>query len=145
MKIIDGNTIIKHTATYIELNLFVKDISKTVEFYRILGFYLPEGSETKSYVKVENSTIHLAFYSYQAVQEYFEGKIILNGAKTPFELAIKMNTAEEVDLLYNKIVLSGYKSFKPPSDAPWKQRVAFVKDPDGNLIEITANREINNK
>ena len=114
-------------------------MSKTVYFYRLLGLNIPSGSETKSYVRVESATLNFSFYRDTLVKEYFGEKIDLQIKGMPFEIAVRKNTSEEVDMVYNKIVLSGYQSFKPPSTASWGQRVAFVIDPDGNLIEITAD------
>ena len=41
-----------------------------------------------------------------------------------------------VDNAYAELVVSGAKAVTPPQDRPWGQRTAYVRDPDGNLIEL---------
>jgi uncharacterized glyoxalase superfamily protein PhnB len=41
-----------------------------------------------------------------------------------------------VDNAYAELVVSGAAAVTPPADRPWGQRTAYVRDPDGNLIEL---------
>ena len=62
--------------------------------------------------------------------EYVKG---LNGHT---ELALYVDTFEEVDTEYEKAVSKGAVSVLAPETEPWGQRTCYIADPEGNLIEI---------
>lgn len=62
--------------------------------------------------------------------EYVKG---LNGHS---EIALYVDTFEEVDLEYEKAIRNGATSVLEPTTEPWGQRTCFIADPEGNLIEI---------
>ena len=69
--------------------------------------------------------------TYRAMMgEYIKG---LNGH---FELALYVDTFEEVDEAYKKAVENGATSVLEPELEPWGQRTCYIADPEGNLIEI---------
>ena len=121
------------------INIFVKNMSQTIQFYKLLGLKFNDGDEKKSYVKVSFSGIFLCFYEQEIVTDYF--KTINFGSSNNFELSFRVKSASKVDELYNTLMNAGYQeqSFKKPSNADWGQRTAFILDPDGNLIEICAH------
>ena len=62
--------------------------------------------------------------------EYLKG---LNGH---FEIALYVDTFEEVDEEYAKAINKGAVSVLEPTTEPWGQRTCYIADPEGNLIEI---------
>ena len=62
--------------------------------------------------------------------EYVKG---LNGH---FELALYVDTFEEVDLAFKRAVENGATAVMEPELEPWGQRTCYIADPEGNLIEI---------
>ena len=62
--------------------------------------------------------------------EYVKG---LNGH---FELALYVDTFDEVDIEYDKAISKGATSVLAPTTEPWGQRTCYIADPEGNLIEI---------
>ena len=62
--------------------------------------------------------------------EYIKG---LNGHS---EIALYVDTFEEVDEAYKKAVENGATSVLEPELEPWGQRTCYIADPEGNLIEI---------
>ena len=62
--------------------------------------------------------------------EYLKG---LNGH---FEIALYVDTFEEVDSEYAKAVEKGAQSVLEPTTELWGQRTCYIADPEGNLIEI---------
>jgi uncharacterized glyoxalase superfamily protein PhnB len=62
--------------------------------------------------------------------EYVKG---LNGH---FELALYVDTFDEVDAAYNRVIEKGATSVLAPTTEPWGQRTCYIADPEGNLIEI---------
>ena len=120
------------------INIFVSDMKLTLDFYSQLGFTFTEKDYTKNYVKVNFQDVSLCFYSFNIVQEYFNDNSIDSSNKHSFELSFRLEKPIEVDQLYYKLTKAGFKSFKEPSDSDWDQRVAFVVDPNNNLIELCA-------
>lgn len=43
---------------------------------------------------------------------------------------------DDVDAVHGAAVDAGASSVMPPSDMPWGERVAQVRDPDGNLLHL---------
>ncbi|WP_224241378.1 VOC family protein [Hyalangium gracile] len=44
---------------------------------------------------------------------------------------------EDVDATTERLRAGGVPIVLPPSDQPWGERVAYVSDPDGNLVMLT--------
>ena len=120
------------------INLFVQNMKKTLFFYGLLGFTFSEDDYEKSYVKLNTSSVSLCFYSQDTVNEFFNSELIHSNSSHQFELSFRVDKPEEVDTIYNKMIEQGYNSFRKPENSTWNQRVAFLKDPDNNLIEINA-------
>ena len=53
-----------------------------------------------------------------------------------FEIALYVDTFEEVDMEYTKAIEKGARSVLEPTTEPWGQRTCYIADPEGNLIEI---------
>ena len=117
--------------------LFVNDMATMVRFYRdVLGFEIKEGEDAGNVYLVKDGTLFLLFgrkdfeNMTSAKYEYVKGN---NGH---FEIALYVDTFEEVDLEYEKAVSKGAVSVLVPTTEPWGQRTCYIADPEGNLIEI---------
>ncbi|MBQ2265430.1 MAG: VOC family protein, partial [Oscillospiraceae bacterium] len=62
--------------------------------------------------------------------QYVKG---LNGHS---EIALYVDTFEEVDAEYARAIENGAVSVLAPETEPWGQRTCYIADPEGNLIEI---------
>ena len=60
----------------------------------------------------------------------------LKGVNAHSEMALYVDTYEEVDLQYKKAIAHGAASLLEPTTEPWGQRTCFIADPEGNIIEI---------
>ena len=117
--------------------LFVEDMAKMVRFYRdVLGFEIREEENTSNVYLLKDGTLFL-LYSRRDFEkmtgrryEYVRG---LNGHS---ELALYVDTFEEVDAAYKKAVENGAVPVLEPELEPWGQRTCYIADPEGNLIEI---------
>ncbi|TDN91362.1 VOC family protein [Microbacterium sp. BK668] len=45
---------------------------------------------------------------------------------------------DDVDATFSRWIASGGSARQPPDDMPWGERVAQVRDPDGNLVNLGA-------
>lgn len=120
------------------INLFVSDMKNTLSFYETLGLKFSSEDFAKDYVKKEYNSVALCFYTKKIVKDFFNNLNITNSINNSYELSFRVDNKEDVDSIYNKLVKKGYKSIKDPENSSWNQRVAFVHDPDNNLIEICA-------
>ena len=117
--------------------LFVNDMKVMIRFYRdVLGFEISEDENTSNVYLVKDGTLFLLYgrKDFENMTgrkyEYIKG---LNGHS---EIALYVDTFEEVDIEYNKAVAKGAVSVLEPVTEPWGQRTCYIADPEGNLIEI---------
>ena len=52
------------------------------------------------------------------------------------EIALYVDTFEEVDRAFAQVVAKGAAPVLEPVTQPWGQRTCYVADPEGNLVEI---------
>ncbi|MBQ9208416.1 MAG: VOC family protein [Oscillospiraceae bacterium] len=117
--------------------LFVDDMAVMIRFYRdVLGFEIKESEDTENVYLVKDGTLFL-LYGRQDFEkmthrryEYIKG---LNGH---FEIALYVDTFDEVDAVFKRAVESGATTVLEPELEPWGQRTCYIADPEGNLIEI---------
>lgn len=117
--------------------LFVKDMGTMIRFYRdVLGFEIKESENTENVYLVKDGTLFLLYgrNDFEKMTsrryEYVKG---LNGHS---EMALYVDTFEEVDEQYEKALANGAKGVLAPETEPWGQRTCYIADPEGNLIEI---------
>ena len=117
--------------------LFVNDMGKVIRFYRdVLGFEIKENEETSNVYLVKDGTLFLLYgrKDFEKMTsrryEYVKG---LNGHS---EIALYVDTFEEVDQAFKNAVAAGAKPILEPNTEPWGQRTCYIADPEGNLIEI---------
>jgi lactoylglutathione lyase len=111
----------------------VTDLDRSLEFYvGLLG--LPLGHRSGQYAQLDTGPTRLALYQREAMAA------ILGQALSPpepgapgFEIGFKV---PDVDAAYAELVAAGAEGAAPPVDRPWGQRTAYVRDPDGHLVEL---------
>ena len=117
--------------------LLVEDMGKMIRFYRdVLGFGIRENEDADNVYLVKDGTLFL-LYGRKAFEkmthrryEYVRG---LNGHA---EIALYVDTFEEVDEAFGNAVAHGAAPVLEPETEPWGQRTCYIADPEGNLIEI---------
>lgn len=117
--------------------LFVEDMAKMIRFYRdVLEFEIKESEDAKNVYLVKDGTLFMLYgrkdfeEMTSASFEYIKGK---NGH---FEIALYVDTFEEVDEKYKEVIAKGATAVLEPTMEPWGQRTCYIADPEGNLIEI---------
>ena len=117
--------------------LFVNDMGKMIRFYRdVLGFEIQEAEDASNVYLLKDGTLFLLYgrTDFEAMTgrtyEYVKG---LNGHS---ELALYVDTFDEVDAAFRETVSKGAQPVMEPTTEPWGQRTCYIADPEGNLIEI---------
>lgn len=119
------------------IGLFVKDMATMVRFYRdVLGFEIKEGEDAANVYLIKDGTLFM-LYSRKNFENITSRKYeYINGFNGHFEIALYVNTFEEVDECFAEVVSKGATPILEPKTEKWGQRTCYIADPEGNLIEI---------
>ncbi|WP_214833977.1 VOC family protein [Exiguobacterium sp. E4787] len=118
------------------IGIVVEDMTRALDFYRMLGLSIPESSNEEAHVEVDDGRVRLAFDTVEVAESVYGEWNPATGHRV--ELAFLCDSRNELDACYEAIVGHGYASHREPWDAFWGQRYAIVIDPDGNLISLFA-------
>uniref|UniRef100_UPI00402692E2 VOC family protein n=1 Tax=Eubacterium sp. TaxID=142586 RepID=UPI00402692E2 len=117
--------------------IFVKDMAKMIQFYRdVLGFEIKESEDTANVYLIKDETLFMLYG-----RKDFEGMTsrkyeYIKGLNGHFEIALYVDTYDEVDKTFAKVVSNGAVPVLEPATEPWGQRTCYIADPEGNLVEI---------
>lgn len=127
--------------------LFVDDMPAMVRFYRdVLGFEIAEGEDAVNVYLVKDGTLFMLYERKNFEKMTSRRYEYLKGFNAHFEIALYVDTFEEVDKEYARIVAQGGRSVLEPETEPWGQRTCYIADPEGNLVEIGSfNRPFESK
>lgn len=117
--------------------LYVADVSKTVAFYtNAFGFTQQFISPGNEYAELTTGSTTLSFAATTLAKTNLpDGFIHSNIADKPFGIEIGFTT-DDVKQVFTKAVKAGATPVQEAKTKPWGQTVAYVRDPDGFLIEI---------
>ena len=117
--------------------LFVEDMAKMICFYRdVLGFEIKEDDDTSNVYLIKDDTLFL-LYGRKDFEKMTSRKYeYIKGLNGHTEIALYVDSFEEVDIEYEKAISKGAVSVLEPVTEPWGQRTCYIADPEGNLIEI---------
>ena len=119
------------------VGIFVNDMATMVRFYRdVLGFEITEGEDTENVYLVKDGTLFM-LYERKNFEKMTSRKYeYLKGINGHYEIALYVDTFEEVDAQYARVTAMGAQPVLEPTTEPWGQRTCYIADPEGNLIEI---------
>jgi len=123
--------------------LLVSNFAECFRFYRdVMGLEVTWGSEDDSYAAFtdrEGKETTLALFRRRAMAE------VVGTADLPFETVCQDRFAlivevEDLDGLVEELRGRGVQFVPGPQDYPdWGIRSAYLRDPDGNLIELSSS------
>lgn len=109
----------------IYVNLPVKNILKTKEFWSNLGFSINEQiSDERAVCIVMSDTIFVMFITEEYFQSFSE-RPVPKGDTTQVLVAISLNSREEVDDIVNKAIANGATQHEEPQDYGWMYQNSF--------------------
>ena len=117
--------------------LYVQDVTKSIEFYeKAFGFTRKFIVPDNSYGELSTGDTTLSFASVKLAQENLKDGFIESSTRNkPFAIEIGITT-DDVEKLYDQSIECGAIAEMPAKYKPQGQTVAYVRDPDGFLIEI---------
>ena len=109
---------------------YVKDITKTAEFYESLGFQFTK--REPNHVAVRLNWFWISFLPINKEEKpEFQKEAHLNNKGAGLYLYINV---ENVDDFYESLISKGLKPSSQPRDWPWGNREFVIRDPDGYKI-----------
>ena len=113
--------------------LVVEDVDRSVRFYcDLLG--LPLAHRSGPFAQLATGVTRVALYERVAMTATLGRELAPPSPDAPgFELGFKV---DDCDTAYHELVNAGATEDVPPTDRPWGQRTAYVRDPDGHLVEL---------
>jgi uncharacterized glyoxalase superfamily protein PhnB len=113
------------------------DLSKTISFYKLLGFTFGELSPDEKHVESVGSagSAKLMIDTQDVVKDII-GETPKPGNHSSF--AVEYAGSSQVNEVAERIAKAGFSVSKEPWDAFWGQRYAVVEDPDGYKVDLYA-------
>jgi catechol 2,3-dioxygenase-like lactoylglutathione lyase family enzyme len=118
------------------IGIVVEDMGRSLAFYRELGLDVPADADDQPHVEATlPGWLRLAWDTEETIQSFEPGWQPPSGGQR-IGLAFRVDSPADVDAAYERLVSLGYDGHKEPWDAPWGQRYALVRDPDGNGVDL---------
>jgi catechol 2,3-dioxygenase-like lactoylglutathione lyase family enzyme len=120
------------------IGLVVQDMERSLAFYRELGLEVPEDGGDGPHVEATlPGGLRIAWDTQETIRSFDPDWRPATGGPQ-IGLAFRLDDPGAVDAAYERLVALGYDGHKAPWDAPWGQRYALVRDPDGNSVDLFA-------
>ena len=114
--------------------LYVGNVAASVEFYeRAFGLERRLLHDSGEYAELETGATALAFASRGLAEQNVPGLAAASG--NAFEVCL---VTEDVNAGFERAVKAGAEPVSEPTTKPWGQDVAYVRDPDGVLVELAS-------
>jgi catechol 2,3-dioxygenase-like lactoylglutathione lyase family enzyme len=113
------------------VGLQCRDLERTLEFYRRLGLAMPDIREDQTHVEIQVQT---------GVTLYFnaEGRAgVMDSPHVVLEFYLKERPT--VDAKHAEMTSHGYQSYRSPFETDHGMYFAYLVDPDGNLVLLSAD------
>jgi uncharacterized glyoxalase superfamily protein PhnB len=119
------------------LNIFVNDLTASLEFYRRVGVAVPAGPDAAGlHVQLRQpGGFSLELDTAESARLWHAGWRS-DPDSVRVVIGFAMPTRAAVDDRYADLTSAGYAGRQPPFDAFWGARYAIVADPDGNDVGL---------
>lgn len=116
--------------------VYVDDPADAAAFYERAfglrgGFVAPTGT----YAELDTGATRLAFAAYSLGEGNFDGGVARPDAGRPPNVELAL-VADDVEAAYERALEAGCTALAAPIDKPQGQRVGYVRDPFGTLVEL---------
>jgi lactoylglutathione lyase len=119
--------------------LYVSDVAASLEFYeRALGQRRRFLHESGQYAELDTGDTALALAAHELAAANLPGIYRPDeraGTRPAFEVCF---VTDDVQGAFDRAITEGAEAVTPPQTKPWGQHVAYVRDPDGNLVELAS-------
>lgn len=123
-------------ATKIFVNLPVKDLNRSVEFFTKLGYkFNPQFTDEKATCMIIGEDIFVMLLVEEFFKSFIKKEIADTAKSTESIICLSADSREKVDEMVNKAVAAGGSIYKEPQDHGFMYGHAY-QDLDGHLWEI---------
>ena len=123
-------------AKQIFVNLPVKDLGKTIEFFKKLGFeFNPQFTDENATCMVVNDNIFVMLLVEKFFKTFTQKEICDTTKNTEVIIALSTESREKVDQMLENVIKAGGKESRKPQDHGWMYGRSF-EDLNGHLWEI---------
>lgn len=114
--------------------LYVEDVPASLAFYEsAFGLARKMLHDSGTYGELDTGETVLAFLARASLAGLGKTPGRMDRAAPVFEIALE---TDDVDAAFARAVAAGARPERDPEDMPWGQRISYVSDPDGVLVEI---------
>ncbi|MBD0360946.1 MAG: VOC family protein [Nitrososphaeraceae archaeon] len=123
-------------ATKIFVNLPVKDLNKTIEFFTKLGFkFNPQFTDENATCMIVGEDIFVMLLVEKFFKTFTKKEICDTSKNTEVIVALSVEGREKVDQMINKAIEAGGRESREPQDHGWMYGRSF-EDINGHIWEI---------
>lgn len=123
-------------ASKIFVNLPVKDLQKSIDFFTALGFtFNPDFTDDTATCMIISENIFAMLLTEKRFSEFTDRPIANGHETTEVLIAIDQTSKEAVDQMVKKAVAAGGTTYSKPQDHGWMYQHAFA-DLDGHQWEL---------
>lgn len=116
--------------------LYARDVERVAAFYKNLGFQehfrLPDPTGAAGFIGMHRDGAELGVTTEQSPRALAG---VEPGPGPRHELFVYV---EDVDATFTMLRASGAEALREPRDMPWGERIAFLRDPEGNVVTLAA-------
>ncbi|MEA2507389.1 MAG: hypothetical protein QOH48_2007 [Actinomycetota bacterium] len=120
-----------------DVRLLAKDFRSCLNFYRdVLGLEVGQEVPEEVYAELKAGGVRISIYRHELMAEVVPGlgKTSSDGRQDGYLLNMRV---DDIDSCHEQLTSHGVKFETEPHDQDaWGIRVAHLRDPEGNLIEI---------
>lgn len=122
--------------TKIFVNLPVKDLNRSMEFYWALGYsFEPQFTDETAACMIVSDDIYVMLLTHEKFAEFSPSGIADPAKGSEVLVALSCDSREEVDATFRKAIDAGGTSFREPMDFGFMYGQSF-QDLDGHVWEI---------
>ena len=115
--------------------IYTHNVLKSIEFFEQAFGIQRRFIVENSYGELETGATALAFAAHELGADNLPNGYIKADDTLPLGIEIAL-VSDDVGAAFDKAVAAGAQAIKPPMAKPWGQIVAYVRCPDGPLVEI---------
>jgi predicted lactoylglutathione lyase len=118
------------------VNLPVKDLNETVDFFTKLGFaFNPQFTDENATCMIVNNDIFVMLLVEKFFKTFTKKELCDTTKDTEVIVALSTESREKVDQMINKVIEAGGKEHRKPQDHGWMYGRSF-EDINGHLWEV---------
>lgn len=114
--------------------LYAREVERVATFYAGLGFEehfrLPDEAGAAGFIALRRGSAELGVTT-EASPQMLAG--VQPGPGPRHELFVYV---DDVDATFKELRDGGTMALREPTDMPWGERLAFVQDPEGNVVTL---------